>query len=296
MVVETYEALSFLSRMNSSSSFDRHVNFLGGSPLNRLSWLRSSTPFLNAVLASKETKWILFQNGQPLVSVQGAVKERSLTKLSTTDIKHFLGPDPIFGQGKELGQTFEDEVTPPVLEASRIHGPAIVFLGLHEPEGVEVKSALPSSEFSAKTDPKLAAANIQGIPYFALDVSDADEDGINTLLSQNSVSNQERSTYEFAEPRGASGSLNMFEAAVFAEARSMIDWNTRNKVKFTLCVSWKFVLTTCSSAQDAVLRCIQYGRAGNCRAQPCSRGRTILTEGLVLRRKSYSPIKLYDSF
>ena len=32
------------------------------------------------------------------------------------------------------------------------------------------------------------------------------------------------------EPRAASQGLSAFDAAVFAEARSMIDWNARNSV------------------------------------------------------------------
>ncbi|KLO15364.1 hypothetical protein SCHPADRAFT_902380 [Schizopora paradoxa] len=230
---------------------ETHVNFLGGSPLNRLSWLRSSTPFLNAVLASKETKWILFQNGQPLVSARGSVKTRSLAKLSTPEIKRFLGPEPVFGQGKEPGDAVEEGVFSPALEASRLHGPAVVFLGLHEPEGVEVKSALPSSDFSAKTDPKLAAANIQGTPYFALDVSDTDEETIKSITSVTASTGPDDLTYEFAEPRSASGTFSMFEAAVFAEARSMIDWNSRNKFcpgcgspTYSVWAGWKLSCST----------------------------------------------------
>ena len=40
-------------------------------------------------------------------------------------------------------------------------------------------------------------------------------------------------TFEFAEPRSATSALTMFEAAIFAVARSMIDWNVRNKVSPT---------------------------------------------------------------
>ncbi|KAF9022282.1 hypothetical protein BDZ89DRAFT_1070810 [Hymenopellis radicata] len=40
---------------------------MGGSPLNGLSWLRPSHDFLNALVALPQTRWILFNNGAPLV-------------------------------------------------------------------------------------------------------------------------------------------------------------------------------------------------------------------------------------
>lgn len=206
----------------------RHVNFLGGSPLNRLSWLRTSTPFLTAVLASPHTRWILFRAGEPLVKVDAATKSHTLTRLPTPEVYPLLGKEPIFGQGNTLGEaakTVDDEgkaITH--VEAARIHGPPIVFLGLHEPDSIagQAALALPSSDFSAKADPQTVAANIVGTPYFGLDVSEADA-SIVDAVAKNAES-------EFMEPRAASQGLSAFDAAVFAEARSMIDWNARNSV------------------------------------------------------------------
>ncbi|KAL5507545.1 NPY1_2 [Sanghuangporus vaninii] len=88
-----------------------------------------------------------------------------------------LGSSPIFGQGegKESGQAAEavddngEENT-----HVHLHGPQIVFLSVHEPENAQDNNskALPPSEFSAKTDPHVAASNISGVPYFSLDVSE----------------------------------------------------------------------------------------------------------------------------
>lgn len=143
-----------------------------------------------------------------------------------------LGPTPVFGQGKEPGEEVQhlkdggDPVS--TLEASRLHGPAIVFLGLHELDNNQGQSALPSSEFSAKVDPKLAASNISGSPYFALDVTSSEKQAIESLLD---TSKKNGVTLEFAEARSAISDFSAFEAGVFAEARSMIDWNDRNKVR-----------------------------------------------------------------
>lgn len=183
------------------------------------------------MLESPQTRWVLFNAGQPLVRSTAAVRTRSLAQLPTSEIKALLGPSPVFGQGKDPGdalQHFKEDGDPvAALEASRLHGPLIVFLGLHEPDSDQGQSALPSSEFSAKVDPKLAASNISGTPYFALDVTETGEKAIHDLL-ENSKGDGE--TLEFAEPRGAASEFSAFEAAVFAEARSMVDWNDRNKV------------------------------------------------------------------
>ncbi|KAI5118889.1 hypothetical protein M0805_003564 [Coniferiporia weirii] len=234
---------------------ETHVNFLGGSPLNRLSWLRTSTPFLNVVLASPETRWLLFRAGEPLVRVDAASKSHAFARLTTPDVQPLLGAYPVFGQGEQAGQTpaplslAGEPVTG--LDAARVHGPAIVFLGLHEPENAEGASALPSSEFSAKTDAEVAAANISGTPYFTLDVTDVEAEAVDDVLKSVGAAQGESATVEFMEPRAASFGFSAFEAAVFAEARSLVDWNARNifcpgcgSRTYSLWAGWKRSCTT----------------------------------------------------
>lgn len=209
---------------------------MGGSPLNRLSWLRTSTPFLRAVLASPATRWLLFNGGQPLVHVVQSPPKRTLGTLSTDEIKLLIGSEPIFEQGQQTRDaSTADEGTPviPALEAARLHGPRIVFLGLHEPTTTTLQSALPSSEFSAKTEPAVLASNIHGTPYFAIDVSSSAE-GVEEVLKISSAKLQEGASLQFVEARSASSAFDSFEAAVFAEARALIDWNTRYKVAKTI--------------------------------------------------------------
>lgn len=115
-------------------------------------------------------------------------KAHTLARLSTKAVAPLLGAAPVFGQGKEPGQTavlLNEKGEPNTyVEAARLHGPGIVFLGLHEPQGAKAEGsqALPSSEFSAKTDPEVAAANISGTPYFSLDVSDAETAALDDVL------------------------------------------------------------------------------------------------------------------
>ncbi|KZT29078.1 hypothetical protein NEOLEDRAFT_697443 [Neolentinus lepideus HHB14362 ss-1] len=227
---------------------ETYVNFLGGSPLNRLSWLRQSPTFLNAVAVSPATRWLVFQSGQPLISTLPDGRTRTLACLSSNDVRSFLGPAPFFGQGRSEGDVAPTETH--VLEAARLRDSPIVFLGLHEPD--ESKSgALPSADFSAKEEAaNTAVANIEGTPYFTLDVTDVEAGKVEQVLS-NSEAAQKGEKLEFSEPRSAMGSFDMFQAGLFAEARSMIDWNARNKfcpacgsAVYSLWAGWKL---SCSS-------------------------------------------------
>ncbi len=202
----------------------RHVNFLGGSPLNRLSWLRSSQDFLNAIAALPQTRWALFNAGFPLVGQRDGVPY--LAYLSTKEVKPILGSEPFFGQGKEIGTYLQaDEVTTHTEAARHLNSP-VVFLGLHEDHSRT--GALPSSDFA---DAQAAVKNIEGTAYFSLDVASLDKTSEELeafLQSTETASNGVK--LSFSEPRSVMNKLDLFTSGVFAEARSMVDWNERNKV------------------------------------------------------------------
>lgn len=221
----------------------RYVNFLGGSPLNRLSWLRPSQTVLNAIIISPATRWLLFNAGQPLVASDGSRKP-TLAYLTTNDVKSFLGDKPYLGQGGEAGEVAPVDVK--VLEAARHRGAPIVFLGLQEPD-TSSASALPSSDF---TDPEAAVANLAGTPFFSMDVAEFEESKIDEVLKSSSLT-QSGQTLTFSEPRAATANMDVFNAGVFAEARSMVDWNQRNKFcpacgspTYSIWAGWKL---SCSS-------------------------------------------------
>ncbi|GLB37353.1 putative NADH pyrophosphatase-like rudimentary NUDIX domain containing protein [Lyophyllum shimeji] len=205
----------------------RHANMFSGSPLNRLSWLRPSHPFLNAIIVSPATRWLVFNAGQPLVkTTSGLPVKQSLALLTTNDVRPFLGPEPYFGQGKEEGElvTESAEVEHSPTEAARHRGPPVVFLGLQEHSKL---SALPSSEF---VNPEAAIAHIDGTPYFSLDIADLELSaaGVKGILDATSLA-QQGETLSWSEPRVLMTGLDSFSGAVFAEARSLVDWNSRNK-------------------------------------------------------------------
>jgi NAD+ diphosphatase len=166
------------------------------------------------------------------------VSQRALARLTTSDIKPLLGPEPWIGQGQNPGEFAEAEIS--ILEAARFSNPKIVFLGLEEPQGVV--SALPSSEFSAKSeDPEVVAGKIKGTPYFSLDVSEIANEEVEKVLQASGLG-KDGWGLKFTEPRPAMGGLDVFDAAVFAEARSMVDWNTRNKVSRVCAMQSHFIL------------------------------------------------------
>lgn len=224
-----------------------YVNFFGGSPLNRLSWLRTSHNFLNAIALAPSTRWVVLQGGQPLLISEPSAHKRSLARLSTADVRPLLGSEPFFSQGQAEGEYAPSDVL--VVEAARFRGPPVVFLGLHEPQTDEA-DALPSSDFSAKSDTATVIANLKGTPYFSLDVSDVAQDVLDKTL-QASEPSKAGAELTFFESRGAMAFFDAFEACVFAEARSLTDWNGRNKFcpacgspSYSLWAGWKI---SCSS-------------------------------------------------
>jgi len=219
----------------------------------------------------------LFNGGQPLVSSHPGTQKRSLAFLTTDEVKPLLGTEPFFGQCEQEGEVCESDI--PVLEASRIRGPSIVFLGLKEADTTS-GSALPSSDFK---DPYAAVENLEGAAYFSMDVADIDENKINGAI-ENAELAHDGSTLTFMEPRSAMSSLDAFTAAIFAEARSMVDWNQRNKACFGILRYRRHTLKhnkPTSSVLLVVHPYIHYGLDGSCAARLYFPGPIMLTRNLV---------------
>ncbi|KAJ6497552.1 NUDIX hydrolase domain-like protein [Mycena sanguinolenta] len=195
----------------------------GGSPLNRLSWLRPSHSFLNAIAASPKARWLVSNGGQQLVSIPASRSSDKpvIGQLTTEQVKSFLGSGPYFGQGQDDGRVITADEISPFTESARLRGPRIVFLGLLDP--LSTQNALPTSDF---TDPESAVAKLEGIPYFALDIAEL---GLNTDAFL--IQDKDNQTLSWGEPRTLLMGLQLDKVslALFNEARSMVDWNQRNK-------------------------------------------------------------------
>lgn len=137
--------------------------------------------------------------------------------LTTAEVEHFLGPEPYFGQGPMEGGTIPT-VDLHILEAARFRGAPIVFLGLSESQ---------LNDYSPTIAPEELAEALVGTPFFSIDLSEVGQTKLDRLVQ---TPGTDGSQLSFAEPRGATRGMSQFDAAVFAEARSMVDWNYRNKV------------------------------------------------------------------
>ncbi|RDB24979.1 putative NADH pyrophosphatase [Hypsizygus marmoreus] len=207
---------------------ERHINMFAGSPLNRLAWLRPSHSFLNAIVVLDSTRWLLFNSGQPLVAAKPEdPSSQTLAYLSTDDVRTFLGPEPFFGQGEDGSIVVEsnDDLAQSLTASARHCEPRIIFLGLKELS--LSTTALPTTDF---VDPKAAIANLQGTPFFSMDVSDLrlPSEQLKATLDTSSLV-QNGQILSWSEPRVLMSGLDTFSGAVFAEARSLVDWNKRNK-------------------------------------------------------------------
>ena len=155
--------------------------------------------------------------------------------LTTNDVQPFLGSVPYFGQGKDPGDLINEKDYGDVThkhsptESARHRGIPVVFLGIHEQQSKGSSAALPTSKFS---DPEDAVSKLDGTPYFAMDVADMDytPERLQEILKK-TTPGQEGKILDWSEPRASMLNLDIFTAAVFASARSLLDWNLRNKVR-----------------------------------------------------------------
>lgn len=181
---------------------------------------------MNAIVESPATRWLVLKGGQPLVAIDPATKKGKLAQLTTDDVRALLGPTPYFSQGQVEGAHAEAGVS--ALESARFHGPDVTFLGLQEP--VSESQALPSSEFSAKNDAVAVVDKIKGTPYFSLDVTRLEKTAVDAALESTNAYGRDQK-FVFIEARAAMSSMDAFYAAVFAEARALVDWNARHRVR-----------------------------------------------------------------
>lgn len=163
-----------------------------GSPLNRVSFLRTDHPFLSAAVKHPSTSFLLFNDLSPL-----AKDPTKLEYASFEDVKPLIGENPYSKSEEQIISEFNSTTTTPQL----------LFLGLDE----DKKSGFKWNIY-------------HGSPYFALDVT-----------PKGSVSSEAEKLIESMTSRGlqfVEGRMHMFlpadQAAIYAQARALLDWNARN--------------------------------------------------------------------
>ncbi|KAF2685126.1 hypothetical protein K458DRAFT_300540 [Lentithecium fluviatile CBS 122367] len=178
-----------------SRKFGKEVaNYFSGSPLNRVSFLRPDHTFLIQALRHPSTTVLLFNNLEPLVQ-----NPHTLATATYDDVKPLIGDHPFCDNEEELIRQYNSEE----------YVPQIVFLGLDERKGKE--------GFVYKD-------HYKGQPWFAVDVT-----------PQRSVKEEAEKLIERMKGKGldfSKGRMNLSlgapEAAIYAEARHLLDWNARH--------------------------------------------------------------------
>ncbi|PLB51908.1 hypothetical protein P170DRAFT_433809 [Aspergillus steynii IBT 23096] len=185
------QAESMLSRRFGKET----VNYFSSSPLNRLSFLRGDHPFLSAALKHPSTRFIVLKELAPLTKSPAELYHAKHEEVQK------LVPASIYDKSEEDIIKEHD---------SRKTSPHLIFLGLDE--------SSKQGGFAWKI--------YTGTPYFALDAtprgSEEQQSNAKDILGA-----LEAKGLSFLQARVAM-SFSADEAAIYAQARALMDWNTRN--------------------------------------------------------------------
>lgn len=268
------------------------VNFYAGSGLSRFSWLRNDSAFLNAALTSPRTRFVVLQHLNPLIHTGEGERQGELATLSWKEVEPTIresqalshgsqgsmakGEGGIFGpdanhlvrQGEEQDKhltKLTDGLVPTSL--------ALVFLGVDE--GDLAQGSLPGDMASTESSANTPA----GTPYFALSVthkpthlpSSTSEELLPIERLEKELLRDGR--YDFVDTRtlAQAGTWKLHDAAVVAQARSLIDWNERHQVRRggseTVVANTDWPIAPASSARRAAGANTACGRGGSVRAR-----------------------------
>lgn len=160
--------------------------------MNRVSFLRTDQLFLSAALKDPSTSFLAFNNLNPL-----AKDPSNLEYLSYADVRPLIGEDPYSKSEEQLVSEYNSTVTVPQL----------LFLGIDERN----KQGLTFNIYT-------------GSPFFAVDVT-----------PKGSIQPQAESLLQSLQSRGLrflegriQAALPAQDAAIYAQARALLDWNARN--------------------------------------------------------------------
>ncbi|CEH18429.1 NADH pyrophosphatase I of the Nudix family of hydrolases [Ceraceosorus bombacis] len=254
-------------------------NFYAGNTLNRASWLRSSSSFLNKALHSSQpsARIVLLQHGNPLVHGSGT-SEGHLATLPWSRIASSLGrqalqdvfgaeinglhrPANIRNKDQEEQEKVSEKDWKRATDSFVPPGLDIVFLGiLQDGDSMTQQGQDQTNE-------------IKGVPYFALSLTHRSPRGAQTTEQDTKDARglerlQEellKEGYDFVDTRALAqaGSWPAGDAAMIAEARSLVDWNERmnycpacSRRQYSLWGGWK---RCCSSGLLPVLEELSSG-------------------------------------
>jgi NAD+ diphosphatase len=184
-----------------SRKFGKEVaNYFSGSPLNRVGFLRGDHSFLSQALKHPSTSFLLLNELQPLVQPNSKPGQGKLQYVKYDDVQPIIGDDPFAVTEVDLVNAYD----------SSKYIPQVIFLGIDE-------KAQNGLAYNAKNLYK-------GAPYFAVDVTPREstkseaEKLIKRLKDENG--------WDFG--KGRIMDIVPEDAAIYAEARQLLDWNLRN--------------------------------------------------------------------
>ncbi|KAG9236541.1 NUDIX hydrolase domain-like protein [Amylocarpus encephaloides] len=176
-----------------SRKFGREVaNYFSGSPLNRVSFLRTDHSFISKALVHPSTSFLLLNDLAPL-----AADPTKLAYAKYDDVRKLIGDNPFEKTEAELIKQYNSSVTLPL----------VLFLGLDE----RMKDGFEHGIYS-------------GRPFFAVDVTPKGTVEKEALIV---IEGLKKKGLQFIEGR-MHMSLNAPEAGIYAQARAVLDWNARN--------------------------------------------------------------------
>lgn len=181
-----------------------------------MSFLRPDHAFLSQALKHSSTTFLLFNELDPLVHSPDKLARRKYA-----DVKSIIGDDPFFHSEEETIAQYN----------SSLYLPQIVFLGLDERE--------PGFDYKGR---------YKGQPWFAVDITpkatvkEAAEKLVESLKAEGLDFSKGRMNMNLPAEQGMSlchltqsnlsclstYMLTIIQAAIYAEARHLLDWNARN--------------------------------------------------------------------
>ncbi|EME81987.1 uncharacterized protein MYCFIDRAFT_165186 [Pseudocercospora fijiensis CIRAD86] len=184
-----------------SRKFGKEVaNYFSGSPLNRVGFLRGDHKFLSQALKHASTSFLLCNDLQPLVQPNAKPGKGKLQYVKYEDVKPIIGEDPFDLSEEDMIKAYD----------SKKYIPQMIFLGIDE---------------KAKDGLSYQGKNLyKGAPYFAVDVTPREhvESECQKLIQR--LKNHHG--YDFG--KGRVMDIDPSDAAIYAEARQLLDWNARN--------------------------------------------------------------------
>lgn len=169
------------------------TNYYSGSPLNRVSFLREDHGFISAAFSSPDAQFIVLHDFSPLVQDSATIKP-----VGREDILSITGENPFGSSEKELMAAFDSTVTKPL----------IIFLGIWED---------PAAGFQHRT--------FCGKPWFAVDATPRGSfaDAATALIDSLA---KDGCTFLKSTRQNT---LRADFAAMYGQARGIVDWNLRNQ-------------------------------------------------------------------